>query len=261
MAMTEEKTYRENARTAPIVTLKGIGKAFQRGKESIQVLEQLDLEVPAGSFEALMGPSGSGKSTLLNIIAGLDRPTSGAAVVADADLSRMSDSELAKWRSQNIGFIFQSFNLIPVLTAAQNVELPLLLTNLGSAERKKRVATALRIVGLEDRMEHFPRQMSGGQEQRVAIARAIVNDPKIIVADEPTGDLDRKSADDVLTLMEKLNKEFGKTIFMVTHDEEAAARATVQRRLNKGALQKETRKKEAPEKAAQPEAAGEGASQ
>lgn len=221
----------------PIVTLRGIGKAFYRGKETIQVLDKLDLEVPAGSFEALMGPSGSGKSTLLNIIAGLDRPTAGSAQIAGEDLSRMSDGQLAAWRSQNIGFIFQSFNLIPVLTAAQNVELPLLLTNLSGEERKKRVATALRVVGLEDRMEHYPRQMSGGQEQRVAIARAIVNDPKIIVADEPTGDLDRKSADDVLTLMEKLNKELGKTIFMVTHDPAAAERASVQRRLDKGALQ------------------------
>ena len=231
-----EKSYRENAKDEPIVTLRGIGRSFVRGKETIQVLDKLDLEVPAGSFEALMGPSGSGKSTLLNIIAGLDRPTTGAAVVAGADLSRMSDAERAKWRSQNIGFIFQSFNLIPVLTAAQNVELPLLLTSLSGAERKKRVATALRVVGLEDRMEHFPRQMSGGQEQRVAIARAIVNDPKIIVADEPTGDLDRKSADDVLTLMEKLNQEFGKTIFMVTHDPQAAERATITHRLDKGAL-------------------------
>lgn len=221
----------------PIVTLRGIGKAFYRGKETIQVLDKLDLEVPAGSFEALMGPSGSGKSTLLNIIAGLDRPTAGSAVVAGEDLSRMSDSQLAAWRSQNIGFIFQSFNLIPVLTAAQNVELPLLLTNLSGEERKKRVEIALKVVGLADRMEHYPRQMSGGQEQRVAIARAIVNDPKIIVADEPTGDLDRKSADDVLNLMEKLNDELGKTIFMVTHDPAAADRAKVQRRLDKGALQ------------------------
>jgi putative ABC transport system ATP-binding protein len=183
-----------------------------------------------------MGPSGSGKSTLLNIIAGLDRPTQGKDVVAGSNLTGMSDGEMAKWRSQTIGFIFQSFNLIPVLTAAQNVELPLLLTGLGSADRKQRVKTALRVVGLEDRMEHYPRQMSGGQEQRVAIARAIVNDPKIIVADEPTGDLDRKSADDVLTLMEKLNQEFGKTIFMVTHDPAAAERATVRRKLDKGAL-------------------------
>ncbi|MEZ4360768.1 MAG: ABC transporter ATP-binding protein [Kofleriaceae bacterium] len=228
---------REDARAKDIVTLRGIAKSFQRGRESLQVLDGLDLEVPSGSFEALMGPSGSGKSTLLNIIAGLDRPTRGTALVAGADLTKMSDGELAKWRSENIGFVFQSFNLIPVLTAAQNVELPLLLTSLSAAERKKHVATALRVVGLEDRMEHFPRQLSGGQEQRVAIARAIVNDPKIIVADEPTGDLDRKSADDVLTLMERLNREFGKTIFMVTHDPAAAERATVQRRLDKGALQ------------------------
>jgi putative ABC transport system ATP-binding protein len=219
-----------------IVKLTSISKTFYRGKEPIHVLERLDLDVPEGSFEALMGPSGSGKSTLLNIIAGLDRPTSGTAHVAGADLTRMSDGELAKWRSQTIGFVFQSFNLIPVLTAAQNVELPLLLTSLSGADRKKRVATALRVVGLEDRMEHYPRQLSGGQEQRVAIARAIVNDPKIIVADEPTGDLDRKSADDVLTLMEKLNKELGKTIFMVTHDPAAAERAGVQRKLDKGAL-------------------------
>jgi len=220
-----------------IVTLKGIDKTFYRGKEPIHVLEKLDLEVPTGSFEALMGPSGSGKSTLLNIIAGLDRPTSGSVKVAGVELSNMSDGELAKWRSNTIGFVFQSFNLIPVLTAAENVELPLLLTSLGSGERKKRVATALRVVGLEDRMDHYPRQLSGGQEQRTAIARAIVNDPKIIVADEPTGDLDRKSADDVLTLMEKLNKELGKTIFMVTHDQAAADRATVRRKLDKGALQ------------------------
>jgi putative ABC transport system ATP-binding protein len=226
-----------NGNGKSIVTLHGISKTFYRGKEPIPVLDNLDLDVPSGSFEALMGPSGSGKSTLLNIIAGLDRPTQGKVMVAGSNLTGMSDGELAKWRSQTIGFIFQSFNLIPVLTAAQNVELPLLLTSLGSSDRKQRVATALRVVGLEDRMEHYPRQMSGGQEQRVAIARAIVNDPKIIVADEPTGDLDRKSADDVLTLMEKLNQEFGKTIFMVTHDPAAAERATVRRKLDKGALQ------------------------
>ena len=201
------------------------------------MLEGLDLDVPGGSFEALMGPSGSGKSTLLNIIAGLDRPTSGKVRVAGADLERMSDGELARWRSQTSGFVFQSFNLSPVLTAAQNVELPLLLTSLSGSERKTRVATALRVVGLDDRMDHYPRQLSGGQEQRTAIARAIVNDPKIIVADEPTGDLDRKSADDVLTLMEKLNKELGKTIFMVTHDPAAAERATATRHLNKGKLE------------------------
>ena len=228
--------YRKKADINSIVTLQGITKTFFRGKEPIPVLEGLDLDVPSGSFEALMGPSGSGKSTLLNLIAGLDRPTSGTIRVAGAELSRMSDSELAKWRSQTIGFVFQSFNLIPVLTAAQNVELPLLLTSLGGAERKKRAATALRIVGLEDRVDHYPRQMSGGQEQRVAIARAIVNDPKIIVADEPTGDLDRKSADDVLNLLDKLNAEMGKTIFMVTHDPAAAERAKIQRRLDKGQL-------------------------
>jgi len=222
---------------AAIVTLSGINKTFYRGKEPIHVLENLDLDVPSGSFEALMGPSGSGKSTLLNIIAGLDRPTGGTVRVAGDDLTKLSDGELAKWRSQTIGFVFQSFNLIPVLTAAENVELPLLLTSLSSAQRKKHVETALRVVGLEDRMHHYPRQLSGGQEQRVAIARAIVNDPKIIVADEPTGDLDRKSADDVLTLMERLNKELNKTIVMVTHDPAAAERANVRRRLDKGALQ------------------------
>jgi putative ABC transport system ATP-binding protein len=220
-----------------IVKLSGIAKTFYRGNEPIPVLDGLDLDVPDRSFEALMGPSGSGKSTLLNIIAGLDRPTRGSVRVAGAELTGMSDRQLAKWRSQTIGFVFQSFNLIPVLTAAQNVELPLLLTSLSRAERAKHVATALRIVNLEDRMHHYPRQLSGGQEQRVAIARAIVNDPKIIVADEPTGDLDRKSADDVLTLMERLNKEMHKTIFMVTHDPAAAERASVQRKLDKGALQ------------------------
>ena len=234
-AKTDAKTG-SKANADSIVSLTAVNKTFHRGKEPIQVLDRLDLEVPSGSFEALMGPSGSGKSTLLNLIAGLDRPTSGTVRVAGADVGRMTDGQLAEWRSQTIGFVFQSFNLIPVLTAAQNVELPLLLTSLGGAERKKRVAIALRVVGLEDRMHHFPRQLSGGQEQRVAIARAIVNDPKIIVADEPTGDLDRKSADDVLNLLERLNKEFDKTIFMVTHDPAAAERATVQRKLDKGAL-------------------------
>ena len=220
-----------------IVRLSGIDKTFYRGKEPIHVLEKLDLEVPSGSFEALMGPSGSGKSTLLNIIAGLDRPSAGSVRVAGKELTQMSDGELAKWRSQTIGFVFQSFNLIPVLTAAENVELPLLLTQLTSAQRKKHVETALRIVGLEDRMAHYPRQLSGGQEQRVAIARAIVNDPKIIVADEPTGDLDRKSADDILALLTKLNVDFKKTILMVTHDPAAADRATITRHLNKGKLE------------------------
>ncbi len=220
-----------------IVELKGVTKTFYRGKEPVPVLQDLDLEVAEGAYEALMGPSGSGKSTLLNLIAGLDKPTSGSAVVAGSNLSSMSDGDLAKFRSEKIGFIFQAYNLLPVLTALENVELPLLLTNLGSAERKKRAQTALRVVGLEERMGHYPRQLSGGQEQRVAIARAIVNDPKILVCDEPTGDLDRKSADDILALLEKLNKEFKKTILMVTHDPAAAERAHVVRKLDKGQLQ------------------------
>jgi putative ABC transport system ATP-binding protein len=219
-----------------MVDLKGVTKVFFRGKEQLRVLDGLSLQVPEGSFEALMGPSGSGKSTLLHLIAGLDRPSSGTARVADKDLGTMSDGDLAKFRAATVGFIFQAYNLMPVLTAQENVELPLLLTNLPAAERKKRAQTALRVVGLEDRMTHYPRQLSGGQEQRVAIARAIVNDPQIIVADEPTGDLDRKSADDILALLEKLNKEFKKTILMVTHDPQAAERASVLRRLDKGVL-------------------------
>jgi putative ABC transport system ATP-binding protein len=219
-----------------IVELRGVAKTFFRGKEPIAVLENLDLEIPEGSYEALMGPSGSGKSTLLNLIAGLDRPTRGKAIVAGNDLTTMSDGDLAKFRSRTMGFIFQAYNLMPVLTALENVELPLLLTNLSSNERKKRAQTALRVVGLEERMGHYPRQLSGGQEQRVAIARAIVNDPQIIVADEPTGDLDRKSADEILNLLETLNAEFKKTILMVTHDPAAAERAKVTRRLDKGSL-------------------------
>jgi putative ABC transport system ATP-binding protein len=183
-----------------------------------------------------MGPSGSGKSTLLNLLAGLDKPTSGTIEIAGKRLDQMSESALARWRADTVGFIFQSYNLLPVLTAVENVELPLLLTNVPSSERRKRAQTALRVVGLEDRMGHYPRQLSGGQEQRVAIARAIVNDPTLIVADEPTGDLDRQSADDILDLMDKLNKDLGKTILMVTHDPAAAERATVQLRLNKGSI-------------------------
>src|SRR5580692_1944735 len=220
-----------------IVRLRGVAKVYTRGGESVPVLEGLDLEVPTGSYEALMGPSGSGKTTLLNLIAGLDRPSEGSVEVAGKRLDGLGEGALAKWRSSTIGFVFQSYNLLPVLTALENVELPLLLTALGSAERKKRAQTALRVVGLEERMQHYPRQLSGGQEQRVAIARAIVNDPKIIVADEPTGDLDRKSADDILALLEKLNKEFKKTILMVTHDPAAAERAGVIRKLNKGQLE------------------------
>jgi putative ABC transport system ATP-binding protein len=219
-----------------IVKLRGVSKTYARGGEPVPVLEDLDLEVPSGSWEALMGPSGSGKTTLLNLIAGLDRPNAGSVEVAGKRLESLGEGALAKWRSSTIGFVFQSYNLLPVLTALENVELPLLLTSLGGAERKKRAQTALRVVGLEDRMQHFPRQLSGGQEQRVAIARAIVNDPTIIVADEPTGDLDRKSADEILGLMGKLNTELGKTILMVTHDPAAAERASIIRHLDKGKL-------------------------
>ena len=222
---------------APIIELKGVNKTYYRGEEQLDVLKNLDLTAPAGAFEALMGPSGSGKSTLLNLIAGLDQPTSGQIRVAGSDLSTMDDGARAKWRSNTIGFIFQTYNLMPVLTAAENVELPLLLTDLPAAERKKHALTALRIVGLEDRAKHYPRQLSGGQEQRVAIARTVITDPKIIVADEPTGDLDRKSADEILELLVRLNKEFNKTIFMVTHDPAAAERASIIRRLDKGALE------------------------
>jgi putative ABC transport system ATP-binding protein len=219
-----------------IITLKKVGKSFWRGKERLDVLKELDLTMKEGSFEALMGPSGSGKSTLLNLIAGLDVPTSGSITVAGAELANMSEGDRAGFRAANIGFVFQTYNLMPVLTAVENVELPLLLAKLPAAERRKRAEIALKVVGLEGRMGHYPRQLSGGQEQRVTIARAIVTDPKIIVADEPTGDLDRESANDILNLLGKLNTEFNKTIVMVTHDPAAAERATVTHRLDKGAL-------------------------
>lgn len=219
-----------------VVSLKNVAKSFARGDESIAVLQGLNLEIAEGSFEALMGPSGSGKSTLLNLIAGLDKATSGDVVVAGKNLTTMSDAQLASFRASHIGFIFQSYNLMPVLTAVENVELPLLLTKLPKAERRKRAQTALKIVGLESRMDHYPRQLSGGQEQRVAIARAIVNDPRILVADEPTGDLDRKSADEILALLVTLSKDMNKTIIMVTHDPEAAQRASITHHLNKGAF-------------------------
>ena len=219
-----------------IVNLQNVTKVYQRGQEVVPVLDGLDLSIAEGAFEALMGPSGSGKSTLLYIIAGLDRPTGGTAVVAGKDIGSMSDAALASFRSENIGFIFQAYNLMPVLTAVENVELPLLLTKLSKKERRERARTALRVVGLEERMTHYPRQLSGGQEQRVAIARALVTDPRIIVADEPTGDLDRKSADEILDLLETLNKDFNKTILMVTHDPQAAERARVTLSLDKGRL-------------------------
>jgi putative ABC transport system ATP-binding protein len=225
-----------NGGKRPIIELDKVKKTFFRGKDPLEVLRSIDLTVEEGAFEALMGPSGSGKSTLLNLIAGLDQPTSGTLRVAGADVGAMDEGDRAAWRAQNIGFVFQTYNLMPVLTALENVQLPLLLAKLPSSERKKRAEIALRVVGLEQRMDHLPRQLSGGQEQRVAIARAIVTDPKIIVADEPTGDLDRESANDILNLLEKLNKEFNKTIVMVTHDPAAAERAQVVRRLDKGNL-------------------------
>ncbi|MET0283823.1 MAG: ABC transporter ATP-binding protein [Polyangiales bacterium] len=221
-----------------VVELRSVSKGYERGKEVVHVLDNLSLTVQQGGFEAFMGPSGSGKSTLLNLIAGIDRASSGSVLVAGHDLTRLNDGELAKFRSNTLGFIFQQYNLLPVLTALENVELPLLLTKLGKSERKQRAQTALKVVGLGERTGHYPRQLSGGQEQRVAIARAIVNDPQIIVADEPTGDLDRKSADDILELLGKLNKEHGKTILMVTHDPEAAQRASLIHKLNKGQLER-----------------------
>ena len=220
----------------PMVKLRGVTKTFERGGEKLQILSGLDLDIAEGSFEALMGPSGSGKSTLLNIVAGLDRPSAGSVIVKGENIAELSESKLANWRSRTLGFIFQSYNLMPVLTALENVELPLLLTKLGSSERKKRAEIALRVVGLESRMGHYPSQLSGGQEQRVAIARAIVNDPTLIVADEPTGDLDRQSADDILDLLVKLAKDMNKTILMVTHDPAAAARASKTHHLSKGVL-------------------------
>ena len=219
-----------------IIKLEGVGKTFYRGKEPLEVLKSLNLEVQEGAYEALMGPSGSGKSTLLNLIAGLDAPTTGTLTVAGANVGQMNEGERAKWRAATIGFVFQTYNLLPVLNALENVELPLLLAKLPASERRKRAQIALEVVGLKDRMDHLPRQLSGGQEQRVTIARAIVTDPKIIVADEPTGDLDRDSANDILNLLERLNKEFNKTIVMVTHDPAAAERARVVRRLDKGNL-------------------------
>jgi putative ABC transport system ATP-binding protein len=218
------------------VDVQQVRKVYKKDAESIVVLDGLSLQVPEGEFVALMGPSGSGKTTLLNLIAGIDRPTSGKVIVAGTDLGSLSEGQLAKWRSRNVGFIFQFYNLIPVLTAVENVELPLLLTRLSRKERRERALTALKVVGLADRARHYPRQLSGGQEQRVAIARAIVADPAVLVADEPTGDLDARSAEEILNLLQTLNGEFKKTIVMVTHDPRAAARAHVERHLEKGVL-------------------------
>jgi len=220
----------------PIVQVRSVSKSYRRDSMAIPVLHDISLDVPEGEFLGLMGPSGSGKTTLLNLIAGIDRPDAGAVTVAGTDVTKLSESELARWRARHIGFVFQFYNLIPVLTAYENVELPLLLTSLSKAERRKHVETALALVGLQDRIHHYPRQLSGGQEQRVAIARALVSDPKVLLADEPTGDLDRKSAEDVLQLLERLNKEFKKTIVMVTHDPHAAERASRRYHLDKGVL-------------------------
>ena len=219
-----------------IVQVRHLYKSFTRGAEKIDVLQDLNLDVGMGEFLALMGPSGSGKTTLLNLIAGLDEPTDGTITIGDQEISAMSESELARWRTRNVGFIFQFYHLLPVLTAYENVELPLLLLPLTSAQRKKQVVNALELVSLADRMSHRPGQLSGGQQQRVGIARAIVTDPTIIVADEPTGDLDGKSANEILALMEILRRELGKTIIMVTHDPKAAKRAQRELHLEKGQL-------------------------
>ncbi len=220
----------------PIVQIRNLRKVFAHGGAEVVALDNVDLDVQAGEFLSLMGPSGSGKSTLLHILAGIDRPTSGECWVLGRDLCDLSEDELSAWRSEHIGFIFQSFNLIPVLTAFENVEMPLLLTNLSRKERAEHARTVLEIVGLGDRMTHYPRQLSGGQEQRVAIARALVTDPDMIFADEPTGDLDARSAEDALGILRKLNRDFGKTVIMVTHDPKASTYATVTRHLDKGEM-------------------------
>ena len=223
----------------PLVELDGIEKVFHRGSEDIHVLSDLHLKVAKGEFLALMGPSGSGKSTLLNLIGGLDRPTKGSVSIGGDRVNELSDRKLAAWRARHIGFVFQLYNLLPVLTAERNVELPLLLTHLSKTERKQHVATALAVVGLAHRTRHYPRQLSGGEQQRVGIARAIVTDPTLLLCDEPTGDLDRKSGDEILDLLQELNRKHGKTIIMVTHDPHASARASRTVHLDKGQLSNE----------------------
>jgi putative ABC transport system ATP-binding protein len=227
-----------------LVRVRGLDKKYQRGSEEIHVLQGLNLDVDAGDFVAFMGPSGSGKTTLLNLLGGIDLPSAGSITVAGDEITHMSAGKLTAWRARHVGFVFQMYNLIPVLTAFQNVELPLLLTKLSKAERRKHVETALEVVGLGDRMHHYPRQLSGGQEQRVGIARAIVADPTFLLCDEPTGDLDRKAADEIMDLLDRLVREHGKTVLMVTHDPVAAERAHVVLHLNKGVLE-EARKVEA----------------
>jgi putative ABC transport system ATP-binding protein len=223
-------------KSGSIVSIRGVYKAYKRGSQSVLVLENISLEIEQGEFLALMGPSGSGKSTLLNLIAGIDKVDTGSIIINGLDISRLDESQLADWRAAHVGFIFQFYNLIPVLTAFENVELPLLLTSLSRRERREHVQAALSLVSLEDRMDYYPSQLSGGQQQRVAIARAVVSDPTILVADEPTGDLDRASAGEILDLMGQLNGEFGKTIIMVTHDPRAAEQARTIRHLDKGVI-------------------------
>jgi len=222
--------------TEAIVSLRGVLKHYTRGRQTVEVLESLDLDIARGDFLALMGPSGSGKTTLLNLIGGLDRPSAGSVTVAGERLDQLSSGQLAQWRARHIGFVFQFYNLMPMLTAERNVELPLLLTNLPAADRLRRVRVALEIVGLADRGRHKPSELSGGQAQRVAIARALVADPTLLVCDEPTGDLDRRTADDILGLLRTLNREHGKTIVMVTHDPKAAEFASHQLHMDKGKL-------------------------
>jgi len=219
-----------------LVQVRNVDKVFRRDSEEITVFKGLAIDIAEGEFLALMGPSGSGKTTLLNMLAGLDQPTAGSIEIAGQNIAAMNRGRLAQWRAANVGFIFQLYNLIPVLTALQNVELPLLLTRLSRRERRERAVTALRVVGLEDRSDHFPRQLSGGQEQRTGIARAIVTDPRLILADEPTGDLDAKAAAEILDLLQRLNRDFGKTVIMVTHDPHAAERAGRTLHLDKGVL-------------------------
>jgi putative ABC transport system ATP-binding protein len=219
-----------------LLQIRNLSKVYHRDSQAIPVFENIDLDIDTGEFLVLMGPSGSGKTTLLNLIAGLDEPTTGTITVGGEEVTAMSRRQLAAWRSNHVGFIFQLYNLLPVLTAYQNVELPLLLTQLSRKERREHVMTALEVVGLSDRADHFPRQLSGGQEQRVAIGRAIVSDPTLILADEPTGDLDAKSADEILTLMQRLNREYDKTILLVTHDQRAAEHGEAIMHLDKGVL-------------------------
>jgi putative ABC transport system ATP-binding protein len=219
-----------------MIEVVNVSKSYRRDSIQIPVLNNISISVPEGEFLALMGPSGSGKTTLLNLVAGIDRPDSGQVIINGTDIGVLNESDLAQWRSSHVGFIFQFYNLLPVLTAFENVELPLLLTNLSKKDRRDHVASALNLVGLGDRMDHYPKQLSGGQEQRVAIARAIVTDPTVLVADEPTGDLDRQSAAEIMTLMDRLNKEFKKTIVMVTHDPRAAEKAHKVMHLDKGDL-------------------------